>query len=283
MCRPLRKLSTLRILQALELTGTNSPVPDYHFKMAIFLGAIYLFYLSHRLKKIWISTSENTSKKEPVVAVHVIAASDNMQIIPSETSPDIDQGFCELPDDLPDATNSTSSVTKEGNSKKTKEVATIAWMLLIGDGFHKFIDGVSVGASFTETVFAGISVALAIICEELPHELGDIALLLQAGMDIKRALLYNLMAVIPSFLGVAIGIVLGENTHASTWILAIAGGMFVYIAFVDMLPELWEQAKELTETGTETPGKILFIQNLGLLTGFIIIFLLAMFGGEMEM
>ena len=49
-------------LQALELTGTNSPVPDYHFKMAIFLGAIYLFYLSHRLKKIWISTSENTSK-----------------------------------------------------------------------------------------------------------------------------------------------------------------------------------------------------------------------------
>ena len=61
----------------------------------------------------------------------------------------------------------------EGNSKKTKAVATIAWMLLIGDGFHKFIDGVSVGASFTETVFAGISVALAIICEELPHELGE--------------------------------------------------------------------------------------------------------------
>ena len=60
------------------------------------------------------------------------------------------------------------------NSKKTKEVATTAWMLLIGDGFHKFIDGVSVGASFTETVFAGISVALAIICEELPHELGEI-------------------------------------------------------------------------------------------------------------
>ena len=54
-------------------------------------------------------------------------------------------------------------------------------------------------------------------------------------MDIKRALLYNLIAVIPSFLGVAIGIVLGENTHASTWILAIAGGMFVYIAFVDMV------------------------------------------------
>ena len=51
-------------------------------------------------------------QKEPVVAVHVIAASDNMQIIPSETSPDIDQGLCELQDDLPDETNSTSSVTK---------------------------------------------------------------------------------------------------------------------------------------------------------------------------
>ena len=46
-------------------------------------------------------------------------------------------------------------------------------MLLFGDAFHKFIDGVSVGASFTESIFTGFSVALAIVFEELPHELGN--------------------------------------------------------------------------------------------------------------
>ena len=48
----------------------------------------------------------------------------------------------------------------------------MAWIILFGDAFHKFIDGVSVGAAFTESFFAGISVALAVICEEIPHELG---------------------------------------------------------------------------------------------------------------
>ena len=50
----------------------------------------------------------------------------------------------------------------------------MAWIILFGDAFHKFIDGVSVGAAFTESFFAGISVALAVICEEIPHELGRV-------------------------------------------------------------------------------------------------------------
>ena len=57
-------------------------------------------------------------------------------------------------------------------------------------------------------------------------------------MNVKRALLYNLLAVIPSFFGVSLGIVLGENTDATTWILAIAGGMFIYISCVDMVTVL---------------------------------------------
>ena len=58
--------------------------------------------------------------------------------------------------------------------KKRRKVAPVAWIILFGDAFHKFIDGVSVGAAFTESFFAGISVALAVICEEIPHELGRV-------------------------------------------------------------------------------------------------------------
>lgn len=53
-----------------------------------------------------------------------------------------------------------------------KHVAPVAWMILLGDAVHNFIDGVSLGAAFTKSVAAGVSVSVAIVCEELPHELG---------------------------------------------------------------------------------------------------------------
>ncbi len=45
-------------------------------------------------------------------------------------------------------------------------------MIIFGDGLHNFIDGLSIGAAFAGNIMTGISVSLAVICEELPHELG---------------------------------------------------------------------------------------------------------------
>lgn len=54
------------------------------------------------------------------------------------------------------------------------EVKTIAWMIIFGDGLHNFLDGLSIGAAFTDSIFAGMSISLAVVCEELPHELGTV-------------------------------------------------------------------------------------------------------------
>ena len=53
-----------------------------------------------------------------------------------------------------------------------KKVAPVAWMIIIGDGLHNFIDGLAIGASYSSSTINGVSTSLAIFCEELPHELG---------------------------------------------------------------------------------------------------------------
>ena len=73
-----------------------------------------------------------------------------------------------------------------GATQGGNKIATVAWMIIFGDGIHNFIDGLSIGAAFSESILTGISVSVAVLCEEFPHELGDFAVLLNAGMSMKQ-------------------------------------------------------------------------------------------------
>jgi hypothetical protein len=64
---------------------------------------------------------------------------------------------------------------------------------------------------------------------------GDIAILLHAGLSMKRALLYNFLAALFAFAGLVLGIILGETTAAAEWILAFGGGLFTYLALTDLV------------------------------------------------
>ncbi|KRX89321.1 Zinc transporter ZIP10, partial [Trichinella pseudospiralis] len=54
------------------------------------------------------------------------------------------------------------------------KITNVAWMIIFGDAVHNFIDGLSIGAAFTRGILSGISVSIAVLCEELPHELGKL-------------------------------------------------------------------------------------------------------------
>ncbi|XP_041466422.1 metal cation symporter ZIP14-like isoform X2 [Lytechinus variegatus] len=164
----------------------------------------------------------------------------------------------------------------------TNMIATVAYMIIFGDGLHNFIDGLAIGASFTNSVYQGISTSVAVICEEFPHELGDFAILLNSGMTVKQAVLANFLSACTCYLGLIFGIVLGENFHASEWIFALAGGMFLYISLVDMLPEINNVGGGDPTDEDQRSFRIFFIQNAGLLSGFGLMLILALFAGQIQ-
>ncbi|KAH8877424.1 Zinc transporter ZIP14 [Schistosoma japonicum] len=165
-------------------------------------------------------------------------------------------------------TLSSHTLVKDKNWKqKLRDLEPVAWMIVIGDGAHNFMDGLSIGVGFTQSISLGISLTLAIICEELPHELGDIAVLLRSGLTVPMAMLLNFISACTAYIGFFIGITVGELSDVAPYVFAVTGGFFMYIALADMLPEMraMEDAKKL-ENGN---CWVMFFTNLaGLLFGF---------------
>uniref|UniRef100_A0A8C2PNV3 Metal cation symporter ZIP14 n=1 Tax=Cyprinus carpio TaxID=7962 RepID=A0A8C2PNV3_CYPCA len=162
------------------------------------------------------------------------------------------------------------------------DIGTLAWMITLSDGLHNFIDGLAIGASFTASVFQGISTSVAILCEEFPHELGDFVILLNAGMSIQQALFFNFLSACCCYLGMGFGILAGNN-FSPNWIFALAGGMFLYIALADMFPEMNEVSREEEEAGGSGSLVTFAIQNAGLLTGFAIMLVLTIYSGQIQL
>lgn len=160
---------------------------------------------------------------------------------------------------------------------RRSEIAPLAWMIIIGDGLHNFIDGLSIGAAFTESIYQGMIICIAVIFEELPHELGDFAVLISSGMSVRQALGFNFLSACTCYIGMIFGIVLGDTTQSASFIFALAAGMFFYISLVDMMGEL-NAALEECKDSTKESTHLLLMQNIGILSGITIIFSLSMFG-----
>ncbi|XP_072322986.1 zinc transporter ZIP6-like isoform X2 [Scyliorhinus torazame] len=158
---------------------------------------------------------------------------------------------------------------------KDAGIATLAWMVIMGDGLHNFSDGLAIGAAFTGGLSSGLSTSVAVFCHELPHELGDFAVLLKAGMTVKQAILYNILSALLGYLGMITGTAIGHYAeNVSTWIFAVTAGLFLYVALVDMVPEMLH-----SDAGDHdySHGAYFFLQNAGMLLGFGIMLLIAVF------
>lgn len=156
------------------------------------------------------------------------------------------------------------------HEKEINDIKLIAWMVLMGDGLHNFSDGLAIGASFAQSVPIGFGTSIAVLCHELPHEIGDFAVLRRAGVSLQRALVFNVISGVLCMFGTFVGLMIGSFAFLSNWVFLFIAGTFLYISLVDMIPELSEDKDD---------DSILnfFIQSVGILVGIGIMLFIALF------
>jgi zinc and cadmium transporter len=120
-------------------------------------------------------------------------------------------------------------------------------LVLVGDSLHNALDGALIAAAFLGSLQLGALTTFAVAAHEIPHRVGDFAILVQAGLSRRRALLLNLATGVASMLGAVVAYFgLRETQRALPFALAFAAAGFLYIAVAGLIPGLHRRADPRT-------------------------------------
>jgi zinc transporter 7 len=142
-----------------------------------------------------------------------------------------------------------------------------AYLNLFADFTHNFTDGLAMSASFYASPSVGATTAVAVFFHEIPHEVGDYAILIQSGFSKQKAMMAQFTTAIGAFLGTIAGIAIEEMTRSGSgvteklatanagilgtdlgWgdlVIPFTAGGFMYIATVGVIPELLEVTRNV--------------------------------------
>ena len=113
------------------------------------------------------------------------------------------------------------------------------YMIVVGDSFHNFTDGIIIAAAFMADPRVGVVTAVAIIAHEIPQEIGDFLVLLHSGFSRRKALAMNALSGLATVVGALIAyFALGRVLQWIPEILAIAAASMIYVAVADLIPGL---------------------------------------------
>lgn len=115
---------------------------------------------------------------------------------------------------------------------------SVAYALLGSDAVHNFGDGVAIAAAFVHSTQLGVVTSIAVLVHELPEELADYAILRESRMAKRRSLLWLALVQLTAGLGAAITLLGATIGNVHVIVLAIAGGTFIYIALVELMPDI---------------------------------------------
>ena len=124
------------------------------------------------------------------------------------------------------------------------ETHTFTYLNLIGDGVHNFIDGMVIAASFVADIRLGLATTVAVAAHEIPQEIGDFGILVYGGFSKARALMYNLLSGVTAITGAVLAYFsFNQIIWFKDFLIPFTAGGFIYIALVDMMPELHKKAR----------------------------------------
>ncbi|MEQ2252237.1 hypothetical protein ILYODFUR_019638, partial [Ilyodon furcidens] len=208
--------------------------PDYTYKMLVMIGGIYVFYLMETIFSLITNESDHHhhhhhgEESNPHHCDHVgvleMYQTEKKQKEKSQSSSKADLV------DNEDGEEKNNLELK----KQTREKRLLPYMITIGDGIHNFADGLAIGAAFSMSLKSGLATSVAVLCHELPHELGDFAILLHCGLSVRKTLLLNVCSALTSFIGLYISLSVATDLATQQWIGAIAAGLFLYVGLADM-------------------------------------------------
>lgn len=167
---------------------------------------------------------------------------------------------------------------KELNKKKDKmaqksdkkeepqqEMEVAGYLNLAADFTHNFTDGLAIGASYLAGNSVGIVTTITILLHEVPHEIGDFAILIKSGCSKKKAMMLQLTTAVGALAGNVLAL-LGTSEKSSPWILPFTAGGFIYIATVSVIPELLEHSTKLGQSLKEIAALLLGVFMMVLIT-----------------
>ncbi|XP_023305557.2 protein catecholamines up isoform X2 [Lucilia cuprina] len=167
-------------------------------------------------------------------------------------------------------TEKTIEKSNKSNTKQKEETVEISGYLnLAADFAHNFTDGLAIGASFLAGNSIGLVTTITILLHEVPHEIGDFAILIKSGCSRRKAMLLQLVTALGALSGNALALIgVGTDADAAPWVLPFTAGGFIYIATVSVLPELLEESTKLGQSIKEIAA---------LLTGVLLMVFIANF------
>lgn len=134
-------------------------------------------------------------------------------------------------------------------------------LILIGDAVHNFVDGVVIAVAFMVEPALGWTTALSVAAHELPHEIGDYAILVRGGFSRVRAVSFNLLSALAAVIGGLAAFAWRPLAEANLGLLiGAAAGMFLYIAMVNLIPEVQHSSR-----GRHTVQTVPFVLGLALM------------------
>src|SRR5688572_16762432 len=114
-----------------------------------------------------------------------------------------------------------------------------AWAVLTGDSVHCFGDGILIASAFIADIRLGLVAALAVLAHEVPHHIGDLAVLRLSSRNRSAALVKVSLAGAVTALGGLTGWWLVDRLQDYLpYFLVVASSSFVYVALADLIPQL---------------------------------------------